>query len=221
MIDTDVPGPSLLSSTMQHSSAKAHTPSRTPQPHPPSQPPKPNYDAFASLTNSRSASQSSTPAPSLLQQQQAILNQQATITASPLDPFASISLGNSRQGSPFTKPPPGKAPSTSMFDFASPTPQKATTPNPAQPSTQNTNGNSVDDDWSFSSALPEDSSLPNAINLIVSDKEVAIHFDVSRRKGNDPVLDILAKFSNKSAHAITEYTFQVAVTKVGQIMGSS
>ena len=205
---------------MQHSSAKAPTPSRTPQPHPPSQPPKANYDAFASLTNSGPASQSPTPAPSLLQQQQAILNQQATHTAPPSDPFASISSGTSRQGSPFTKPPPGKAPSTSMFDFASSASQKAATPNPAQTSTSNTNGNSVDDDWSFSSALPEDSSLPTATSLVVSDKEVAIQFDVSRRKGNDPVLDILAKFSNKSAHAITEYTFQVAVTKVGYVMAS-
>lgn len=147
-----------------------------------------------------------------------MLNQQATYNAPPLDPFASISSGISPQGSPFTKPPPGKAPSTSIFDFASPAPQKATTPNPAQTSTQNTNGNSVDDDWSFSSALPEDSALPTATSLVVSDKEVAIQFDVSRRKGNDPVLDIVAKFSNKSAHAITEYTFQVAVTKVEYTM---
>ena len=205
---------------MQHSSAKAPTPGRTPQPQLPSQPPKPNYDAFASLTSSRPASQSSTPAPSLIQQQQAMLNQQAAHTASQADPFASISSGISRQGSPFTKPLPAKAPPTSMFDFASSTPQQATILNQAQTATHHTNGNSVDDDWSFSSALPEDSSLPSATSLVVSDKEVAIQFDVSRRKGNDPVLDILAKFSNKSANAITEYTFQVAVTKVGYIVYS-
>ena len=56
--------------------------------------------------------------------------------------------------------------------------------------------------------------MPSSSSLVVSDKEVKIVFDVSRRPTSDAVIDILAKFSNKSVSVITEYTFQVAVTKV-------
>ena len=95
-----------------------------------------------------------------------------------------------RQGSPFSRPQVAGAASS-----------------------QNTNGSTADDDWNFTSALPED-SLPYATSVVVSDKEVAINFDVSRRTNGEPILDIVAKFSNKTATPITEYTFQVAVTKV-------
>ena len=198
----DVPGPSLLSSTLEQSSAKAPNPIRTPQPPQSSQPMKPNYDAFASLTSSRPTSQSTTPAPSLRQQQQAMQIPQNS------DPFAALSANIPRQGSPFTKPQSDKPPPASIFDFASSKPQPTSTFN------QTTNGSSTDDDWNFSSALPEDASLPSAMSLTVSDKEVMISFNVSRRKTDEAIVDILASFSNKSGNVITEYTFQVAVTKV-------
>ena len=99
-----------------------------------------------------------------------------------------------------------------MFDFA--TPKSNPSVNSALNTNHSSNGTVTDDDWSFSSALPEDSSLPIATTVMVLDKEVAIEFDVTRRKTDESVLEIVARFSNKSAKAITEYTFQVAVTKV-------
>lgn len=205
---TDIPGPSLLSSTVEQSSAKAPTPSRTPQPQQPI-PMKPNYDVFASFAKSRPVSQTTTPVPQILQQPQ-----HAPPPPQPSDPFAALSSssGIPRQGSPFTQPPHNK-PSTSMFDFASSTSQPAQRTASHIPVAQNSNGASADDDWNFSSALPED-SLPSSNSLTVSSKEVQISFDISRRKTDDTIIDILAKFTNKSANPITEYTFQVAVTKV-------
>ncbi|MCJ1410096.1 hypothetical protein MMC19_004181 [Ptychographa xylographoides] len=205
--NTNIPGPSLLSSTLEQNSAKAPTPSRSPAPQQPI-PMKPNYDVFAAFSNSRPVSQSTTPAPPLLQQLQ-----HTAPPSSTSDPFAAFSAPSNvqRQGSPFNLPQQNKAPSTSMFDFSS-------TTNPPKPAAapvsmnQNMNGASADDDWAFSSALPED-GLPSSTSLIVSSKEVEIAFDVSRRKTDDTIIDILAKFTNRSANAITEYTFQVAVTK--------
>ncbi|MCJ1257324.1 hypothetical protein MMC24_005149 [Lignoscripta atroalba] len=208
--NTNIPGPSLLSSTVEHSSAKPPTPSRTPQPQLPPASGKPNYDPFASLTHSGPVSKSSTPVPSLLQQQQASQKSQSS------DPFAAISSDVPRQGSPFQQPQQNnKAPSNeaaSIFDFARPIPPKAV-PTTSASVNQQSNGTPAEDDWNFSSALPEDNSMPSSSSLVVSDKEVKIVFDVSRRPTSDAVIDILAKFSNKSVSVITEYTFQVAVTK--------
>ncbi|MCJ1295132.1 hypothetical protein MMC34_006693 [Xylographa carneopallida] len=206
--NTNIPGPSLLSSTTEQSSAKISAPSRSNQPQQPI-PLKPNYDAFASLTNSRASSQSSTPVPSLIQQQRHV---PAPTQSS--DPFAALSSSSNipRQSSPFAQPQHNKGPSTSMFDFASARSQNANATTNSTPAAQNTNGAAADDDWNFSSALPED-SLPNSTSLVVSSKEVEIKFDVSRRKTEDSIIDILATFSNNSANLITEYTFQVAVTK--------
>ncbi|MCJ1421039.1 hypothetical protein MMC32_007401 [Xylographa parallela] len=193
---------------MEQSSAKLSAPSRSGQPQQPI-PLKPNYDAFASLTTSRPSSQSTTPVPSLVQQQKYV-----PAPSQLSDPFAALSSSSNipRQGSPFIQPQPSKAPSTSMFDFASSISQNANAATNPVPATLNTNGASADDDWNFSSALPED-GLPSSTSLIVSSKEVEISFDVSRRKTDDSIIDILATFSNKSANPITEYTFQVAVTK--------
>lgn len=105
------------------------------------------------------------------------------------------------------------APSTSMFDFTSSIPQQKPPAGSSTSANQQTNGVSADDDWNFSSALPED-NLPSATSLVVSSKEVEIVFDVSRQKTEDAIIDVVARFSNKTANPITEYTFQIAVTKV-------
>ena len=103
-----------------------------------------------------------------------------------------------------------------MFDFAAPIPQHNAAASSSISAAQHTNGASADDDWDFSSALPED-NLPSATSLVVSSKEVEIVFDVSRRKTEDAIIDVVAKFSNKSPNPITEYTFQIAVTKVSYL----
>ncbi|KAI4181598.1 MAG: hypothetical protein L6R41_006529 [Letrouitia leprolyta] len=190
--NTNIPGPSLLSSSTQQSSAKTSTPTPTPQPQqaPPSS--KPNYDPFASLTSSHPASRSNTPVPSFSQTQ----------PMSP-DPFAALA----------SKPPqqPSPAPSSSMFNFASPKLPSSTISQPSQQS----NGASAttEDDWDFASALPADSSsLPNLNEITVSQAAVTILFKAIRSDKSDSI-SISASYSNNTPALITEYTFQVAVTK--------
>lgn len=189
--NTNIPGPALLSSTTQQSSAKAQTPGPpTQQPQP--GPPKPNYDAFAAFSKPQPSSQSATPAPSTLpqpQQTQQPRNQPSS------DPFGILSNPSQPAPNPLYNP--------------------ASQNKPVQPPAQYSASSSalVDDDWNFSSALPED-GLPTNSQITVSQKEVAIVFEVSRRVGDETVIDVLAKFSNRTSVPITEYTFQVAVTRV-------
>lgn len=202
-----VPGPSLLSSTMQQSPAKYPTPIPTPHPQPQQLPvaSKPNYDAFATLSSPRPASQSVVSPPLITQPVTAIRPSQT-----PSDPFASLSKPTSRTASPFPSQQNSQqavaSPAASMFNFAQPAPQ---------PPAQQTNGMSTDDDWNFSSALPDDgSSLQTTNHLVVSNTAVNISFVVSRPSDRDSVVNVLAKFSNNTPTQITEYAFQVAVTKV-------
>ena len=165
------------------------------------------------MPNSLSSSRSSTPAPpNLLQAQQAARPSQAST-----DPFAALSSA-SRTASPLPisqlpqKPAP--SPSASLFDFASPKPPVPQS-QPATSSEQTTNGTSADDDWVFSSALPEDvHELPAHNELIVSNTSVKIDFRVERAEAVDSSISISASFSNNTSSLITEYTLQVAVTKV-------
>ena len=210
----DVPGPSLLSSTTQDSSANASASTTTPQPQQAPITSKPNYDPFKLVPNSLSSSRSSTPAPpTLLQAQQAARPSQPST-----DPFAALSSAASRTASPLPTsqlhPKPAPSPSASLFDFASPKPVVPHS-QPATSSQQATNGTSADDDWVFTSALPDDGSeLPARNELIVSNTSVKIHFRVERAEAVDSAISISASFSNNTSSLITEYTLQVAVTKV-------
>ncbi|KAA6408935.1 MAG: vhs domain-containing [Lasallia pustulata] len=206
--NTNVPGPSLLSSTIQQSTAKYPTPVPTPHPQPQQLPvaSKPNYDAFAGISSPRPVSQSVVPPPMVNQQQAAAA---VRPPQTPSDPFASLSKPTSRTASPFPsqqKPQqPVASPATSMFNFAQPA---------LQAPAQQTNGTSADDDWNFTSALPDDgSSLPTTNHLVVSNTAVHISFAISRPSDRDSVINVLAKFSNATPSPITEYTFQVAVSK--------
>lgn len=216
--NSNVPGPSLLSSTTQDSSAKASAPSSTPQPQQASLPAKPNYDPFKFVTSSSPSSRSSTPAPpNLLQTQQAAKPPQSSQSSQPsADPFAALSPAASRTASPLPPShssqklaPPSSA---SMFDFASPKPAVSQS-QPAANSQQVTNGSSADDDWNFTSALPDDGELPAHNSLTVSDTSVKIDFRVERPETTDSAISISALFSNNTPSLITEYTLQVAVTK--------
>ena len=108
-----------------------------------------------------------------------------------------------------------------MFDFASPKPV-VTQSQPAASSQQPTNGASVDDDWDFASALPEDGSeLPTNNSLTVSNTSVKIDFHIERPVNTDSAISISALFSNNTASLVTEYALQVAVTKVATIRHKS
>ncbi|KAL9628786.1 MAG: hypothetical protein Q9204_005663 [Flavoplaca sp. TL-2023a] len=191
--NTNVPGPSLLSSSTQQSSAKPSSPAPPPQYQQAPSSSKPNYDPFASITNSHPTSRSNTPGPGHTQAQ-----------STSLDPFASLA----------SKPPqqPSPAPSPSMFNFA---PPKISTPATTVPSQQSNGASTVtDDDWNFASALPADNtSLPSSNEMIVSKTSVTVAFKVSRSDRPEAPISIVASYSNNTSSLITEYTFQVAVTK--------
>ncbi|KAI4114094.1 MAG: hypothetical protein LQ345_005070 [Seirophora villosa] len=192
--NANVPGPSLLSSSTQQSSAKQPTPASTPQIQQFSPPNKPNYDPFASLTSSHPASRSTTPGPS---------NLKPSAMSSP-DPFAALSSKPPQQAS--------TAPSPSMFDFSSLKSPARTTPQPSQQINGASTG--TDDDWNFASALPADnSSLPASNEITVSKTDVSILFKASRSDTPESPILISASYSNNTPSLITEYTFQVAVTK--------
>ncbi|KAI4210422.1 MAG: hypothetical protein LQ351_006714 [Letrouitia transgressa] len=201
--NTNVPGPTLLSSSTQQSSAKSPTTFSTPQISQALPPSKPNYDPFASITSSHPASRTSTPGPPLVQSQP---QKPPHPTSSSVDPFAALS-------SP--APPPQNLTSTaspSIFNFAS----SASPPQPqSQLNQSNGTANSIaDDDWNFASALPDDSaSFPSTKELTVSSTSVNIAFKVVREEGDTGLIKILASFSNLTGSLITDYTFQVAVTK--------
>ncbi|KAL8901762.1 MAG: hypothetical protein Q9207_005034 [Kuettlingeria erythrocarpa] len=193
--NTNLPGPSLLSSSTQQSSAKPFSPAPTPQIQQPPQATKPNYDPFASLTSSHPTSRSNTPGP---------LSSKPSAMSS--DPFAALASKPPRQPSP--------APSQSIFNFASPKLPASTTPQPTQHQQSNGASASADDDWNFASALPVDnSSLPTTNEITVSKATVTIVFKARRSDQPDSPISISASYSNNTPSLITEYTFQVAVTK--------
>ena len=183
--NSNVPGPALLSSVMQQSSARSGTSAAPGQ----SQygPPKVNYDAFAAFNTQP---QSQTPQPSLLQQQAQIQKQQQQKKQPAADPFSILSN-------------PGQAVPNPLYNPAAQPKQGQANSNGAPP---------ADDDWNFTSALPDE--LPTKSTLVVSQKEIGITFQVSRKATDETVVEILAKFSNRSSNPITELTFQVAITKV-------
>ena len=187
--NSNVPGPALLSSVIQQSSARSDTPVAQGQQQ--YGPQKANYDAFAAFNT---PPQSLTPQPSLLQQQQrAKLHKQQQQRQPASDPFSILSN-------------PGQAVPNPLYNPAA---------QPKQGQILDTNSNGappVDDDWNFSSALPDE--MPMKSTLVVSQKEIGIVFQVSRKATDETTVEILAKFSNRSSNPITELTFQVAVTKV-------
>lgn len=194
-----MPGPALISSTSQHSTARGPTPTRSPAP--PIESSKPNYSAFASFGISQPTSQTTTSQPSLFQQQQ---QQQAAARAPhqpASDPFAALATPP-RQSTPQQNQ---SSVSASIFDFAKAAPPAtAISPAPAND----------DDEWSFSSALPESNGLPSSNSITITDSTISISLHATRKSPSDPIITMNVKFSNKVAQLITELTFQVAVTRV-------
>ncbi|KAL8766734.1 MAG: hypothetical protein Q9209_006556 [Squamulea sp. 1 TL-2023] len=191
--NTNVPGPSLLSSYTQKSSAKPSPPPPASQYQQADPLSKPNYDPFASISISHPTSRSNTPGPAYPPPQSASL-----------DPFAALT----------SKPPqrPSPTASPSMFNVTSPKSAAPVTP----PRPRQSNGASIaaDDDWDFTSALPpENSYLPTSNEITVSRTSVTVMFKITRTDKPEAPISVLASYSNNTPALITEYTFQVAVTK--------
>jgi ADP-ribosylation factor-binding protein GGA len=172
-----------MSSTTQNSTAKAPTPTGSPAPV------NPDYSSFSAFGYSQSTSQSSTPQPSLFQQQQA-----AALTAqhAPIvDPFAALA-------SPVRHSTSQKA-EASIFDFANPLPKAA----PIAPAAD-------DDEWAFSSALPE--GAENTIS--VSETKLSISLHVTREPSTPAVITMSLSYSNNTDQEISELEFMAAAPKV-------
>ncbi|KAG8529149.1 uncharacterized protein KY384_005784 [Bacidia gigantensis] len=132
--NTNIPGPSLLSSTTQGNSARAPSDQPPAYQQPTLSHPKPNYDPFSSVnSSSRHASGTSTPAGFSSFQSQFQQPPKSTQTAP--DPFASLSSPQPSQSVQPSQIPQASA-SASLFDFSS----SSTQPTPKPPaSTQKTN----------------------------------------------------------------------------------
>ncbi|CAG8950825.1 hypothetical protein HYFRA_00003041 [Hymenoscyphus fraxineus] len=195
--NTNIPGPALISSTSEHSTARGPTPTRSPAPtqH---QPVKPDYTSISAFGT---PSQSTTPRPaplSLLEQQrQAAANRPQSSAQPPSDPFAALA-------SPIRAATPQQPTTPSMFDFANPQASAPAAAATAAPATD-------DDDWAFSSALPE--GLPTSNTLEVSNTNLGISLYASREAQSPSIITMSLSFSNRSDQIITELTFMAAVTK--------
>ncbi|GAM83306.1 hypothetical protein ANO11243_012930 [Dothideomycetidae sp. 11243] len=143
---------------------------------------KPNYDLFGSLTNAQTPTKPATP------QTNSTL---ATHTPAS-DPFAALSTGNSRTASPFQ-----------FQQSVHPASQPASTASLLAPQT------SADDEWTFTSALPQEAT--HRIN--VTNSSIKTIFVVSRPAGADDWLQIESSISNNSTSPVGDLTFQLAVTK--------
>ncbi|TVY80627.1 putative ADP-ribosylation factor-binding protein [Lachnellula suecica] len=185
--NSSIPGPALISSTTDHSTARGPTPSKSPDP---SQPhiSQPNYSAFSAFGTA--APKTVTPQPSLFQQQQAAALAKAQPQAPPSDPFAALT-------SPIRQSTP-QQPQPSMFDFGNHQP-----PAPAAAADE--------DEWAFSSALPE--GLPSSNTIAVSKTNLSISLHAAREPNSPTVITMSLTFSNQTDQPISELTFQAAVTK--------
>lgn len=174
-------------------------------------PAKPNYDPFGSVSTPHNNPLVS-PSPRPPQQQP---SQQQSLSA---DPFAALSSPTPRQNSPFQfqqslKSTSSPAPPSSLVDLAGPpqtTPSTQAPPPSAAPVAPAAPAN--DDEWTFSSSLPNQSS-----EITVVDSSINVVFEVSRESPGGDVVLVNSRVSNNTAAPINEMTFQLAVTKVSPL----
>ncbi|KAL2808701.1 VHS domain-containing protein [Aspergillus granulosus] len=156
-----------------------------------------SFDIFGSLGASHPPSQSSTPIPGLPQ----IQNATATPPPPPADPFASLVSASPRYPSPLpsTAPPSPRPPaSSSLLDLAGAEP-KGKAPE--------------EDEWNFTSSLPESSTLPSTNQLQVLNSSLKVEFVARRHPQQQRQIYIMARFSNATSQALSDLHFQVAVEK--------
>ena len=131
-----------------------------------------------------------------------------------VDPFASLASvsQNSRTTSPFqfqqsTHPPPSAVPQTSnLIGLSSPTAAGQSSRPLAQSSAV------LEDEWTFSSALPDTTS-----ELTITNTAITVSWSVSRPPNSPEIIEILSRISNNTAQNISELTFSTAVTRSLQL----
>ncbi|EPE05247.1 vhs domain-containing protein [Ophiostoma piceae UAMH 11346] len=189
--NNSVPGPALLSSVTQDSSAKGIV--GTPSPSASPLPAGSTNNTLSSLFSATS-SQSGTPQPSY----------HSSAFAPPktgsVDPFAALSSSQFRS-SASASPAPAPA--------AAPAPIPVPAPAPAA------SASLVDDDeWSFSSALPaETPSKPKDHRAVVGTGPVRIELYATRSPAAPAAIHFAFAFSNTLSQPVADLHFQTAVTK--------
>ena len=124
------------------------------------------------------------------------------------DPFASLATSTPpRQQSPFQ-----------FQQSASKSPMASPQPPPQQSSgidllgignTNNTTASTHDDEWEFSSSLPD-----QPVDITVTNSSIRTVFTIARASESE--LTLQSRISNTTAQPIGDLTFQLAVTKVSQ-----
>ncbi|EER26206.1 hypothetical protein D8B26_003453 [Coccidioides posadasii str. Silveira] len=145
----------------------------------------------------------STPQPHILAQSSTTTK--PSIATPQNDPFASIVSTGSRTSSPFRQLQSHQLPSTppsSLLDLDQPSSSAGA------PATAKGSG---DDEWTFTSALPED-SLPTSSQILVLNSSIKIEF-VSQRIPGEKRIRVMVQFSNNTSQVISELHFQVAIEK--------
>ncbi|EZF29467.1 hypothetical protein H109_00593 [Trichophyton interdigitale MR816] len=147
----------------------------------------------------------------------------STPTPKPSDAFATIISGGSRTSSPFNKlqsSASSNAASSSLLDLGqlasgppAPTLHAQHSPQPTSQSKQVTTAQTsdADDEWTFSSALPEE-TLPSQNTIEVLNTTIGIKMQVKRFPGENKIHGLVS-FSNNTPHAISELHFQIAIEK--------
>ncbi|PVH92659.1 ADP-ribosylation factor-binding protein GGA1 [Periconia macrospinosa] len=153
-------------------------------------------DLFGSVSNSGPPSQIPSPLPSSI-------SQPPPQPARTPDPFALLNSPTPRQASPMQFQQSTGSGTIDLLGGSSPTPPSIL----AQSTTADTND---DDEWTFSSAVPDTSK-----ELTVVNTNLNIVFNVSRE--SDATLLIKSRISNNTTMPVSGLTFQVAASKGAQL----
>ncbi|KAI9934178.1 hypothetical protein AWENTII_008573 [Aspergillus wentii] len=161
-------------------------------------------DIMASFNTSRPVSQSTTPAPVFTPPPQQLQN---TATPPPADPFASLVTGSSRNSSPFPAQQAAPA-SSSLLDLGG-----ISAPGQTGRGAVAAGDKTEDDEWDFTSSLPESNSLPSSNRVQVLNSVLRVEFVARRHPSQPRQIHVVALFSNMGNQALKELHFQVAVEK--------
>lgn len=139
--------------------------------------------------------------------------QQQPAQAPRADPFASLASASqsSRTTSPFqfqqSTHPPSQPQSANLLGLNSSAPPSQ------QPSRPISQGSApADDEWTFSSALPDSSS-----ELTITNSSILVLWSISRSTSDPSLIEIHSRISNNTPNQITELTFSTAVTRSLQL----
>lgn len=134
------------------------------------------------------------------------LSTQPSAPTPPADPFASLVSSTPRKSSPLQQQLQSshapKSSQSSLLDLV----------NTSSPQPQGSAQAAGDDDWTFTSALPQ-TTTPSFGKTQILGSPIRIDF-LSQRKPGENKIHVVATFSNTTDLPVSELHFQVAIEKV-------